>query len=400
MGYSILRIEKRKTLGGVRGMLMHALRETEVANAVAGAPKPIVLAGARTTQEAMNTLSQGITLAKALGGSQGYTKASTPALDILVTTSREDMQRMSLKQQNDYFQRALAFIADKFGGSANILTAAVHRDETTPHLQVLVMPLDRTTHRFSAGKMLGGPTDLRKMQDVFHEACGAPFGLSRGERDSKATHVEIGELYAAMAAGVEPPKFVEVPPAPTMRDRLQSDYQAKKDAHQAALAINNKARALIEAQAKVVRQIHPKLKSEMATRYREIQRIADLAAADRKAADEANEQAGRRMVAANALDRRIGEKLEIMDKKTAAVLVAKFSKGLAPAYVATLATNLGIPLQAGKDIPDQIRRAGLARTLDEAVGLMDKASDGQMMAAALRRQEIDQERPGQAPRPG
>lgn len=401
MGYAILRIAKRKTTSATKGMVEHALRETEVANAVAGAPKPIVLAGARTAQEAMQTLAQGIALAKAKGGPQGYTKASTPALDILVTTSREDMQRMTLDEQDDYFKRALKFIASKFGGMANVLTAAIHRDETTPHMQVLVMPLDRTTNRFSSGKMLGGPTDLRKMQDAFHAACGAPFGLSRGERDSKAKHVAIGELYTAMAAGAAPPKFVPVPPAPGLVDRLKPGYQDKQAAHEAALSKNRKARAIVTAQAKVARQIHPKLKAPLAERYREIQRLSDLAAADRAAAEKANDQSGRRLAACDVLDKQVGEKLRVMDAKTAAVLVAKFSKGLAPAYVATLSQNIGIELQAGKDIPDQIRRAGLARTLDEAVALMEKAADGQLLPAAIRRQQLDseQEQSGQGPAP-
>lgn len=388
MGYSILRIEKRKTAGATAGMLQHALRETEVANAIPGAPKPTVIAGAKTTAEAMTRLKEGVALAKARGGPQGFTKASTPALDLLVTTSREDMQRMTLSQQDDYFRRALAFIAAKFGGMANVLTAAIHRDETTPHMQVLVMPLDRTTSRFSAAKMIGGPAGLKRMQDAFHEACGKPFGLARGERDSKATHVAIGELYAAMAAGAEPPAFVKVPPTPTLVDRLKPGYQEKKETHERALEVNRNARLLVQQQAKVGRQMHPRLKGQMADKYREIQRLADHAASDRKAADVANAEAKQRLVVAQAVDKRITSNLALMDKRTAAVLVAKFSRGLGPDYVATLSKNLGIELQAGKDIPDQIRRAGLAVTLDEAVQLMEQASDGKLLAAA--RATVDQ----------
>lgn len=400
MGYAILRIAKRKTSSHTSGMLKHALRENKVPNAVAGAPKPVVLAGARTTQEAMGTLAQGIAMAKANGGSQGFTKASTPALDILVTTSREDMQRLTLDQQNDYFRRALEFIAAKFGGMANVLTAAVHRDETTPHMQVLVMPLDRTTNRFSAAKMLGGPSDFKHMQDAFHETCGKPFGLVRGERDSKAKHVQIQQLYSAMAAGAEPPQFVDVPPAPSLLDRLKPGYGEKVQNREKALKKNAKSRETVMNQAKVARQIHPRLKGPMADRYREIQRLADLAKRDKDAATVANDQASKRLQAATVLDTRFQQKLEIMNTKTAAVMVAKFSKGLAPEYVATLAKNLGIPLVAGKDIPDQVRRAGLAVTLDEAVKLMEKASDGQLVAAAVKHyQPADNVQGGDVPRP-
>ena len=386
MGYAILRIEKLKTAGDVRGMLAHVLREAEVPNAIDGATEPVVLAGARTSQEAMATLAQGITLAKAKGGSQGFTKASTPALDILVTTSHEDMQRMSLGEQKDYFNCALEFIIAKFGGMSNILTAVVLRDETTSHMQVLVMPLDRATNRFSASKMLGGPADFKHMHDAFFELCGKPFDLLRGERDSKAKHVSIQQLYTAMSSGAEPPQFVDVPPAPGMVDRLKPGYKIKVQERDEALKKNALSRETIIAQAQVARRIHPRLKGPMADRYREIQRLADLAKCDKEAAVLANEQAGRKLRVADDLNQQICEKLQLMDSRTAAVIVAKFSKSLASEFVANLAKNLGIQLQAGKDIPDQVRRAGLAVTLDEAVALMEKAADGQLLAAAVKRQ--------------
>ena len=167
MGYSIFRIAKRKTQRSAAAMSAHALREVEVPNAVAGAPRPEVLAGARTTPELLTHLRAGVVQAKALGGPQGITKASVQVLDLLVTTSAADTARMGKAEMDAYFRLALEFIAAKFGGMANILTAAIHRDETTPHMQVLVMPLDRETNRFSSSKMIGGPAGMSKLQDTF-----------------------------------------------------------------------------------------------------------------------------------------------------------------------------------------------------------------------------------------
>jgi hypothetical protein len=233
-----------------------------------------VLAGAKTTPELMAKLHAGIALAKLKGGPQGYTKASTPVLDILVTTSADDTKRMGKAGQDDYFRRALTFIADKFGGMDNVLTAAIHRDETTPHMQVLVMPLDRTTSRFSASKMIGGPVDLSQLQDAFHQACGEPHGLLRGEKGSRAQHVPVKHLYAAMGAGGEVPTFVPVPPAPGMTDRLKPGYAAKKQAHADALAANETARKKLAGQAKTGRMMHPAMIARQAEKYRETVRLA------------------------------------------------------------------------------------------------------------------------------
>lgn len=76
MGYAILRIAKRKTARSGKAMLAHALREVEVPNAIAGAPKPEVLAGHKTSQAALAALAEGIAVAKAHGGPQGFTAAS------------------------------------------------------------------------------------------------------------------------------------------------------------------------------------------------------------------------------------------------------------------------------------------------------------------------------------
>lgn len=257
MGYAILRVAKRKTGSSAAAMSRHALREDAVPNAIPGAPKPEVLVGAATTPELMAKLHAGIALAKQKGGSQGFTKASTPVLDILVATSADDPARMGKAGQDDYFKRALKFIARQFGGMENILTAAIHRDETTPHMQVLVMPLDRTTHRFAASKMIGGPKGLSAMQDGFWEACGKPHKLNRGEKGSRAAHVPVKKLYSAMNAGAEIPKLLDVPPAPGMTDRLLGGYAAKKNAHDDALAKNAEMRKRLAEQAKTGRMMHP-----------------------------------------------------------------------------------------------------------------------------------------------
>lgn len=386
MGYAILRIAKRKTARSAAAMSVHALRETPVPNAIAGAPPPEVIAGATTTAEVMTRLKAGIAQAKAQGGPQGFTKASVPVLDILVTTSSDDPKRMGKAGQDDYFKRALSFIAKKFGGMANILTAAIHRDETTPHMQVLVMPLDRDTNRFAASAMLGGPKGLSALQDEFHAEAGKPHGLRRGIKGSKAKHVPVKQFYAAMNAGETPPKLVMVPPAPGMVDRLKPGYKDKKKAHDDAVAANVKIYKRLEVQAKNGRMMHPKMIEREAERYREMVRQEALLATQKaeayaaksearhelekvqKKMDDITEATQEMRVQANAVDR--------LWEKAGAKVLDKWTVHMAPEMVKRVARELNIELVEGKPLLDQMRRQGRGATLIECAERLDKTLDG------------------------
>ena len=59
-----------------------------------------------------------------------------------------------------------------------MLCAAIHRDETTSHLQVLIAARHEGG-RLSSSKLMGNRTALSALQDDFHEAVAKPFGLLR-----------------------------------------------------------------------------------------------------------------------------------------------------------------------------------------------------------------------------
>lgn len=87
-----------------------------------------------------------------------------------------------------------------------MLSAVIHRDETTPHLQFLVIPLD-ARGKLNARELVGGKATLSKMQTDFACEVGQDFGLERGlERGrerSQARHQTIKEYYARANAPVE-----------------------------------------------------------------------------------------------------------------------------------------------------------------------------------------------------
>ena len=109
-----------------------------------------------------------------------------------------------------------------------MLCAAIHRDETTSHLQVLIAARHEGG-RLSSSKLMGNRTALSALQDDFHEAVAKPFGLLRGEKRTNAKHVPVRALYAAMNAGAEPPDFRPVPPELTMGERLRLNGYQKEE---------------------------------------------------------------------------------------------------------------------------------------------------------------------------
>ncbi|MEB0182981.1 plasmid recombination protein, partial [Pseudomonas sp. CCC3.2] len=58
-----------------------------------------------------------------------------------------------------YFDRAIAWLKARHGG-ANIVCAAIHLDETTPHLVAYIVPLTKDG-RLSARDFLGGAAKLQ-----------------------------------------------------------------------------------------------------------------------------------------------------------------------------------------------------------------------------------------------
>jgi len=90
---------------------------------------------------------------------------------------------------NRYFQDSLKWASDFFGGEMNCVHWAIHRDEGTPHLHAVFIPLKGG--KLNAKAYTGGKRDrMREIQNEFHEACGRPHGLERGQprEETRAKH--------------------------------------------------------------------------------------------------------------------------------------------------------------------------------------------------------------------
>ena len=100
--------------------------------------------------------------------------------------------QLSETQQEDFFTDATMYFAQTYG-TENIISAVVHKDETTPHLHLNLIPL--TNGRLCA-KDLFCPKALRELQDNLPKALEAKWHLKRGESGSQAVHLSTAEYKA------------------------------------------------------------------------------------------------------------------------------------------------------------------------------------------------------------
>jgi hypothetical protein len=202
MAYSILRIKKVKSAAGVRGRAEHNTREREPPNADPSR---------KGENEQFNAETSGQVMARyrAMLPSK-VRKNAVHAIEIIMTASPG-------AATPDFIAAADAW-AKKTFGSGNVLHIAHHKDETTTHSHVLVMPLK--DGKLNAKHYLGGSRyRLRELQDDFWKSAGEPFGLERGkprevsgrrhdrpslekglETEKKAVELERRELEAVQAA--------------------------------------------------------------------------------------------------------------------------------------------------------------------------------------------------------
>ncbi|MGR3433830.1 MAG: MobV family relaxase [Shimia sp.] len=192
--YAILRVAKLKAMGNLHGAAQHHLRERYTPNADPDRlDENEILIGADT--------AQGIAEDWRAVAPAKFRKDAVRAVEYFVGASPEAMRAMSRDDQDAYLHRALAWIEDRHA-PGSVISAVVHRDETTPHLSVIVVPVDPDTGNLNAKRWTGGRATLSAMQTDFAETV-APWGLERGAYRSTATHTKLQEYYAGLSRGID-----------------------------------------------------------------------------------------------------------------------------------------------------------------------------------------------------
>lgn len=199
MSFAILRTEKLKTKGNVGGLNAHLTRTMDVPNADPDLAKynsrPI--GSADLNQDIQKRLQEaGITTTRKNGvlGVEHLITASPEAFNYHV--EKNDKGEKGLKgnvaKWKEFEEKSLEWLSERYGRK-NIVNFTVHKDESTPHIHAIVVPID-SKGNLNCKSYLGGRDKMREMQTSFAQKV-QHIGLERGIEGSKAIHQDVKRFY-------------------------------------------------------------------------------------------------------------------------------------------------------------------------------------------------------------
>lgn len=216
MAYAIMRSRKLSSLGSAAASLKHNFRERETPNADQERTPENAHLVAGSTDQAMGKLRELLP--------EKRRKDAVVAVEYVCTASPDWWKKATPEQQAKFFQRSVDWLADKYGRD-RIITATIHRDETSPHLSAYVVPLTKDG-RLSAKEFIGNRTQMSSDQTSF-AARVADLGLERGIEGSKAKHQTIKDFYAQLEKPIREVTISPeaVSPALLKKGLISSEYE-------------------------------------------------------------------------------------------------------------------------------------------------------------------------------
>lgn len=191
MSYAICNVQKYSSSHDISGMQIHDMRERDHSNS-----NPDIDFSRSSLNYNLCSNLNGMSfneyidqqISERYTGKKAVRKDAVRMVKVLFTSDSDFFEHLTAEQQREYFQSCYDWAAERWG-SNNIISAAVHLDEKTPHLHLNFVPLT-VDGRLSAKECIGnGSIALQKLQDDFFQTVGKRFGLERG---SKA-NLENGE---------------------------------------------------------------------------------------------------------------------------------------------------------------------------------------------------------------
>ena len=132
-------------------------------------------------------------------------KNSVIMCQMMITSDNEFFKKIGLEETKRYFIESYKFICNyKNLGERNIVSAAVHLDESTPHMHLTFIPVIHTKDeegnaidKICARDFWRGRDSYRKLQNDFHKyVTSKGFDLERGlpVEETGAKHYKIEDL--------------------------------------------------------------------------------------------------------------------------------------------------------------------------------------------------------------
>ena len=107
-------------------------------------------------------------------------------VSFVMTSDKDFFDDMPSEVERAFFTDCVNFVKKRYG-EENIISAVVHKDETTPHLHINFVPIT-PDNRLSAKYYFDGK--LAELQTAVYEEVGKKWNLSRGKVGSAAKHVD------------------------------------------------------------------------------------------------------------------------------------------------------------------------------------------------------------------
>jgi hypothetical protein len=203
MAKAILRIAKLKTGGNIGGLNQHCTRTMEVPNAdpelrhynkqLVGTPDMVKDVNDRIAKAGCNVRKNAVLaiehLMTASPEAFGYKK--------VVGQDGKPVLQGDVKAWNEFETCSMKWLTDQYG-AANVVNVHVHKDEETPHIHAVVVPIK--DGKLNARHFINGREKLSEMQDTFSESV-KHIGIERGIKGSRAKHVDIKTFYSQLEEG-------------------------------------------------------------------------------------------------------------------------------------------------------------------------------------------------------
>jgi hypothetical protein len=276
--FAILRTGKIKSAASAKGMLKHNFRAIDTPNADDERTADNEHLAAVSVEDGMRRYRE-LMPAK-------IRKNGVHLIDYMITTSPEASKEANAAA----LQEGYNWVAETYGKD-KIVMASKHLDETTPHIHILVAPIDEKG-KLNARHFIGGSKHrMTELQDEFHaRLVDKGIKLDRGIKGSKAKHQTIKKFYSDLTATTA--KVPKITAEDLKRQQLSSgkgrlwdkisDYG--ETPFGIAQRINEKIKTDIEGFAKEVLNTR-KLRDEVRAKASEIETLKPYAFAFKKLTD-------------------------------------------------------------------------------------------------------------------
>ncbi len=194
--HSIIGIKKLKSLGSLKSREGHTFRTKPTPNADP-ARKHLnkLLFGQEDYADGFKTK-----LAAYETAGNKIRKDAVLALEYLLVASPEFFYQGSIFEQEKRLKKwcdsQIDFLKKKHGAE-NIVCAYLHMDESNPHIEAFVLPVD-SKKKLNCKNFTGSPKKLRELHTEYANHNKA-FGLERGIEGSIATHQDVKKFYGMIS---------------------------------------------------------------------------------------------------------------------------------------------------------------------------------------------------------